>query len=123
VPKHYLIAIVGAAVGGAIGYFAFGWILRSGFYALVLPGGLMGLGATLGRVRSLPLAVALAIAAVILGFFAEWSFRPFAKDDSLNYFLAHLGDLTPVTIIMIGVGALVAFWGAFDPIGQYRAGA
>ena len=35
-----LLTLCGAICGGALGYFAFGWMLNQGFYAMVLPGGL-----------------------------------------------------------------------------------
>ena len=41
-----VMAGLAAAAGGVVGYFAFIWIARQGFYALMLPGGLAGLGAS-----------------------------------------------------------------------------
>jgi len=35
---------------------------------------------------------------------------PFLKDKSLAYFLAHVHQLRPLTLIMIGVGAVFAYW-------------
>ena len=34
--------LVGAAIGGAVGYYAFGWILGYGLYAMILPGAALG---------------------------------------------------------------------------------
>lgn len=120
--RNILVAIVGAAVGGALGFLGFGWFLSSGFYALVLPGGLMGIGASVGRTRSLPLAIALCLCAILLAFLAEWKYRPFVKDESLAYFIQNLHQLSPVTFIMVAVGAFVAFWGGYDPWGRMRRG-
>ena len=44
------------------------------------------------------------------GFITEWWFFPFKADESLSYFLKNVGSLKPVTLLMIGVGALIAFW-------------
>ena len=54
--------------------------------------------------------VICAVAAIGLGLFTEWYFWPFAADESLTYFLKNVGDLKPVTMLMIGVGAVFAFW-------------
>lgn len=50
------------------------------------------------------------VLAVGLGLFTEWQFAPFKKDDSLSYFLAHILDLRPITLIMIAVGGAIGFW-------------
>lgn len=118
--KKYAVALLGAIIGGTIGVLGFAWFLSFGFHALVLPGGLMGIGASAGRVRNLPFAITLAVAASVLAVFAEWWKRPFLKDESLSYFLAHIGDLPPPTLLMIAVGSIVAFWGAYDPWGRIR---
>jgi predicted nucleic acid-binding protein len=109
--------VIGGIVGGAVGYFVFAWCLKYGFYAMIAPGGLLGIGASFYRHRLMALPFVSAVAALVLGFFAEWKKRPFAKDDSLGYFVSHLTDLTPVTWIMILVGAALAF---YFPYAQYR---
>jgi len=104
----------GAAVGGVIGWLLFFWIARQGFYMLALPGGLLGIGASLATKRaSLPLAIVTGIAATVLGVLAEWRFAPFRVDPSLGYFLAHLHQLQPLALIMIALGASVGFWMPF----------
>jgi hypothetical protein len=108
--KNLLLLIVGAVVGGIVGYFGFLWLGRHGFYGMVLPGGLIGIGAGLGKSKSFVPAILCAVAAIALGFFADWKFEPWVKDDSLGYYLRHIPDLSPVTLIMIAVGAVIAFW-------------
>ncbi len=111
--QSLLLGLLGAAVGGTIGYFAFFWIASTGFYALVVPGGLLGIVAGLfARRRCPPLAIICAIAALLLGLFTEWRFRPFVADPSLPYFLTHLHQLTLVTIIMVVLGVIVAYTSA-----------
>ena len=47
------LVFIGALAGGTLGYFAFFWIAAQGLYALVLPGGLLGLGAGIGKSQDL----------------------------------------------------------------------
>ena len=112
--KDIALVIGGALVGGVIGFFAFFWIAGQGFYAMILPGGLIGVGAGLFRNRSLGLAIGCGVAAVALGLFTEWRFAPFAADDSLGYFLAHVHQKKPLKLLMIAVGGVIGFWGPFS---------
>lgn len=114
--RQSLLVIVGAAVGGILGYMIFHWITGQGFYGLILPGGLLGLGAGLAGNKSLPLAVACGIAALALGLVTEWTYAPFVKDESFGYFITHVFDLRPITLIMIAVGSAVGFWIPFRQI-------
>jgi hypothetical protein len=116
------LALTGAVVGGGVGYVAFGWLAGQGFYALALPGVLLGLGAALpARRRAMALAVACGVLALALGVFAEWQHFPFAKDGSLGYFLTHLLDLRPLTWILIALGGFCGFWFARPATGPPRA--
>jgi hypothetical protein len=109
--RSWLLGILGAGAGGVLGYFAFLWIARQGFYALLLPGALVGAGGGLAaRGRSVPRAAACALVALGLGVFTEWRFAPFIKDASLGYFFSHLQDLQPITLLLIFGGAAIAYW-------------
>jgi hypothetical protein len=115
--RRMLLGLLGAVLGGLVGYLTFFWIAQQGFYALVLPGGLLGFGAGIWvRGRSIPLAIICGFLALVLGLFAEWRIAPFVKDGSLAYFLAHAYQLKPITLIMIAAGAFLGFWV------PYRAG-
>jgi len=61
------LALVGAAVGGLLGYLLFMWLTRHGIYGLALPGGLLGVGAGLFKSRSIWVAVICGLAALALG--------------------------------------------------------
>jgi len=50
------------------------------------------------------------VGAVLVGILADWQFEPFIADASLGYYLKHLYQLQPITIIMIVVGAAMAYW-------------
>lgn len=103
--------MVGAIIGGTIGFYAFFWIAQQGFYALALPPGLLGLGAGLcaGR-RSTLLALICGVAGLALGLFTEWRFAPFVADQGLPYFLSHVHQLRPFTLIMLALGTFLAYW-------------
>jgi hypothetical protein len=106
-----LKGLAGAAVGGAVGYFIFGWLAHQGFYAVALPGVLLGIGAGMLRQRqSLAFSIACGVAALLLGILAEWKHFPYVADESLRYFLEHLRDLRPVSLILIALGSLAGFW-------------
>ncbi len=78
--KQGVFVLIGAVAGALVGYFAFRWIARQGFYALVLPGGLLGIGAGLFRNKSNVLCIACGLMGLALGFLAEWQFAPFIKN-------------------------------------------
>ena len=108
---NLFVPLLCAAVGGVIGHFAFLWIVRQGFYALALPGILIGCGAGWSlRQRSGTCAIICALLALVAGIVSEWRAHPFIKDDGFGYFIQHLQDLRPITIIMILLGAIFAAW-------------
>lgn len=108
--KTIALGLLGAALGGCLGYYAFFWIVRQGFYALILPPGLLGLTAgVFARRRSMPLAILCSVAGLALGLFTEWRFAPFKADESLPYFLLHVHLLKPVTLIMLALGAFFSY--------------
>jgi hypothetical protein len=105
------LGVIGAIVGGVFGYVLFFWIVGQGFYALMLPGASIGLGCgLLARHRSFLRGVICAFAAVLLGLYTEWRFSPFVADPRFSYLAWHFYDLKPITQIMIGLGAALAFY-------------
>jgi hypothetical protein len=108
--KHTLLVLAGAALGGVLGYFAFFWLRRQGYYGLILPGGLLGVGAAVAQNRSTRLAAVCGVLATALGLFTEWRYAPFRKDDGLSYFLLHIHELETVTLLMIAAGGAMGFW-------------
>src|SRR5262245_55233889 len=114
--KQIVLVLGGALAGGALGYAACWWLAKYGFYSVVLPGGLLGLGAGIAKNRSVVLAVVCGRPALGLGLFAEWSLFPWEKDGSLGFFLLHIPDLGPVTLLMIAAGGFIGFWVPFRRI-------
>lgn len=108
--KTLALGLLGAALGGTAGYFLFGWLLQQGFYALLLPPASVGFGAGLAaRQRCIPLAAVSAVLGLALGVFTQWRFAPFTTDESLGYFLAHLHQLRPMTLIFLLIGGVLAY--------------
>jgi hypothetical protein len=106
-----LLGLVGAIVGGALGFYTFGWLMGQGFYGLMIPGAFLGLGCgLLAQHSSIARGIVCGVAALILALFTEWQYFPFLADSSLSYFVQHLTDLRPVTILMTVIGAAIAFW-------------
>jgi hypothetical protein len=102
--------LLGAAAGGCLGYFIFFWIARQGLYALLIPPTSLGLVAGLcARNRSSILALICGIAGLALALFTEWRFAPFIADASLGYFITHLHQLKPLTLIMLALGTVISY--------------
>ena len=111
--KSIFLCTLCALIGGALGYLGFFWTLRQGFYGLVLPGGLLGLGAGIFQSQARWFPFVTTGAAFMLGLVAEWRWAPFEAEPGFRYFMSHLSQLKPVTLIMLGVGAAIAFWVPF----------
>jgi|SRR6516162_7326792 hypothetical protein len=111
----HLLGFVGAVVGGALGFYIFGWFWGYGWYGLMIPGALLGGGCgLLARHPSTARGIVCAVAAAVFELFTEWWYRPFNADNSLAYFVANLTSLKPYTWLMVVIGAFIAFWLARD---------
>jgi hypothetical protein len=107
--RNSALALLASVIGGILGYLGFMWIARQGFYGLVLPGALVGICAGFFKNQSVAVCIVCGIVALCVGLFAEWRFAPFVRDESLSYFLAHLHQLRPITMILIAAGVLIGF--------------
>jgi hypothetical protein len=106
-----ILGLIGAVAGGVLGYYTFQWIYHHGFYGMMIPGALLGLGCgLLAQHPSQVRGVICGLAALGLGLFTEWSFFPFRDDNSPVYFLKNITALSPVTLGMIAAGAFFAYW-------------
>jgi hypothetical protein len=109
--RSVALSLAGAVLGGVLGYAGFIWAAQYGFYAMVLPGALLGLGSGwLGGDRCPVRGVVCGALALGLGLFCEWRAHPFIKDPGFAYFLAHIPNLQPVTLLMIVLGAAFGGW-------------
>lgn len=78
---------------------------------MVLPGAVLGMGFGLAsREYSKFCGIVSGLLAVGFGLFMEWKHFPFIKDESFGYFITHVHQLKPISLIMIGLGGLIAFW-------------
>jgi hypothetical protein len=112
--RNMILGLLGATAGGVLGYFAFSWALQQGYYALMLPGCLIGLGGgLLVKDRSVPRAAICGVFGAALGLFSEWRHAPFIADQSLGYFLTHLHQLHGLTLLMLAAGTAFAAWLSF----------
>lgn len=103
--------VVGAVLGAVLGHCAFVWMLRQGFYALILPGALVGLGfGLLSRRQSMSWGIGCGVFGVAVGAFSEWRTAPFVEDGGFLFFLTHLHELQPITVLLILLGGFFAFW-------------
>jgi hypothetical protein len=110
-PSNYLLGLVGAIGGGALGYFVFFLLAREGFYGMILPGALVGIGCgALSGCQSNVLGLVCCVLACALGIFTEWRYAPFNADDSFSFFVAHLHDLSRTALISMAVGGFFGYW-------------
>jgi hypothetical protein len=109
--------LVGGAIGGVVGFYFFEWFLNYNLYAMIAPGGLIGLGASFFKHRFLPLPFITGVAAFVLGMFTEWRHWPMRTDPSFGYFLMHPQSLTPPSLLMILAGTALGF---YLPYASYR---
>ncbi len=104
------LALLGAVAGGCLGYYAFFWIAQQNFYAIMLPPACVGLSAGyLAKGRSHRLASVCAVGGLALVLFTEWRFRPMRLDDGFVYFLTHIHQLQPVTLLMSAIGVVACY--------------
>jgi membrane protein YqaA with SNARE-associated domain len=106
-----ILAAIGGVVGGFVGYHAFFWVVNQGYYGMMIPGGLLGLGCgMLARHASHVRGAVAGLAGLGLGVFTEWKFAPFRADPGLVYMLTHIHELVPIHLIMIVLGGFFAYW-------------
>jgi len=114
---------LGALAGATLGYYTFQWLYQQGFYGMMIPGALLGLGCGLASRSPSPARGAVcAVAALALGLFVEWKFFPFNADPSFGYLLSHVSELRGVTLLMLVAGAGFAYWLGKDAgAGRFRS--
>ena len=115
-PRHLisdLLGLVGAAIGGTVGFYTFLWLLKQGYYGLIVPGAFLGLGCSvLANHRSVVRGIVCGVAAFALSQFADWYCT--ITDERFVEFIRNGRTLTPVTMLMTGVATFIAFWTGAD---------
>jgi hypothetical protein len=106
-----LLGLVGATIGGVLGFYTFQWLVGHDFYGLAIPGAFLGLGCgLLAQHTSIPRGIFCGVAALILSLYTEWTYMTFVADASFSYMITHIMEKSPVTLLMIAVGTIFAFW-------------
>jgi hypothetical protein len=108
--KHvnWPLGLIGAVVGGIVGYFVFFLLAGQGLYALVLVCAGPGLGGgLLLRGKSIGFGIVCGLIGVLLGLFTDWRLEPFIADPSFIYFIR---NLQTTTLILTALGGLCGFW-------------
>ena len=106
-----LRGVAGGVAGGIVGYFVFLWLWKQGFYGLMIPGALIGLGCSLlAGDRSVARGIMAAVAAGALSLYAEWKVVTFVADGSFSYMVLHFYEKPPVTLLMFAGGIILAYW-------------
>ncbi len=81
-----LLGLIGAAIGGVVGFYTFGWLSAYGFFGWAIPGAFLGLGCgLLAQHRSWARGIVCAVAGLVLSFVAEWYYHPFLEDGSFSF--------------------------------------
>ena len=102
----YPLACAGAMAGAGVGGFLAALASHAGFYAIILVGVLAGFGAVLvGRKRDVVIGIMAAVIALVGSLLTEWWLYPFVADDSLGYFVQHIGSLPAFSLLVHGLGA------------------
>ena len=105
----WIMGPLGAIAGGVIGFFAFDWIVKQGFYAMALPGALIGLGCgTFIRRRNILLGILCGLGALIFSLYLEFSsFHPLMTfPDFLKKFATF--ERYNIEKLMIAIGTVLA---------------
>ncbi len=111
--KSELSVLIGASAGGLFGYALFILLVRHGYHALTVPGGLLGLGAGIFKAGSKGVPIICGLVALALGLFAQWRLTVSVADVSLADFLLHVHQLPPFTLLMLTAGAAIGFYVPF----------
>ncbi len=111
----YPLGCVGAIVGVVVGALVTNLAAKSNIYALIAVGPLAGYGARLlanlgARRTDLFLGIMAAVISLAGGIWTEWWVWPFLADNTLPYFVQHLAEVKPIDLLVIGVGAAIAFF-------------
>ena len=62
------------------------------------------------RHDSIPRGLLCGAGALALSLFTEWKFHHFLVDNSFSYMLNHISEKGPVTLLMMMLGTVIAFW-------------
>lgn len=111
--KQLLLITLGAIGGGALGVLVSWLLVKQGMHAAAAPGVLLGLGAGMFRHRFFAVPVICCLLALAVGIGTEAWLFPFRADKSVGYFVTHLHQVFPSSLILIGVGGAMGFYSPY----------
>jgi hypothetical protein len=104
-----LLGLVGAALGGVLGFYVYRWILNQGFIGGMIPGAFLGLGCSLlARHPSIARGVVCGVAGLILGLFTDWYTT--ITQQTFREYLLDIKSINQVILLTIAIGTFIAFW-------------
>jgi len=111
------LGILGALLGGVVGFFLFRFLHGQGLYFMVLPGVMVGLGCGLAaRSRSFVFSIIAMAIAIPVAIFCEWKTDVFLCDDGqtimgIGEYVSRMVELRGKQLpIFIGLNGLLALW-------------
>lgn len=111
---EFVPGLLAGIAGGVGGYFLVAYLLTSsGFWLPVLPGAFAGLACgQLSPVISRRRGVVLALFVVGLVIFTQWKLwvPAFEFDGSLLDYAKHIPQLPPITLIVMAINVVIAYW-------------
>jgi hypothetical protein len=107
--KNLLFGVAGGVVGGVVGLLLCKWLATLGpFYAVVLPGALVGLGfGFAAQKRHLVFGLLSAAMGLLAGLLTQWIV--YSNESSFFNLVGQLKDYSPVTWVLLGLGVVFAF--------------
>jgi hypothetical protein len=110
----FIPGLIGSVVGGFLGYVLVVALWKQGFYTVVLPGALAGLGCGLcSWTNSTIRGILCALEAAAFGLVTEWLVMYGPHEPSLENFIGFINQFNRepwVTDLMLGLGVFLAFW-------------
>ena len=105
--KNLILGVVGGVGGGVIGFLICKWLSSQGFYAVVIPGSLVGMGfGYCARKRHVVFGCVSGILGLFAGLITQW--KVYSNEPSFWKLVGELKDYSAVTWIMLGLGTVFA---------------
>lgn len=101
----------GAVIGTLVGTAAYWLMLDRGIHILAAVGAGTALGVSFAaKSFSIIAGITTMLLAVASSLVMEFLFRPFAKDESFDYFLTHIADLPRNSLVSLAVVAVLGLY-------------
>ncbi len=106
--KNLFLGLIGGVAGGIVGFFVCKWLATQGFYAVVIPGAMVGLGFGLAaRKRHQAFGLICAVLGLFAGLITQW--KVYSNEPSFWKLVGELKDYSIVTWVLLGLGVVMAY--------------